>query len=115
MEGRISYLDQLLLQLADAAERGVLWVPIRDIHITPHNNSPNRHYRHVIRTVAARVGLTYRLIDEKYVSTHKRQLRIKDKGIERLVYKGLMSRERAEEIREKIKIALALSGGEGER
>jgi hypothetical protein len=54
------------------------------------------------------VGLTYQLIKEKYISPNKRLLKIENKGLERLVYKGLMSPERAGEIKEKIKILSAL-------
>jgi hypothetical protein len=106
MERRISYLDQLLLQLAEKAEQGILWVRVRDIHISHTGKNPA--YHNVIRWQASKVGLTYRLIEEKYVSPNKRLLKIENKGLERLIYKGLMSPERAGEIKEKIKILSAL-------
>jgi hypothetical protein len=59
------------------------------------------------------VALTYQLIKEKHLSLRTRLLRIDNKGLERLVYKGLMSREKAEEIKEKIKLVTALPGGQG--
>ena len=62
----------------------------------------------MVRWQASMVGLTYSLIKEKYISPNKRLLKIENKGLERLVYKGLMSREKAEEIKEKIKLTTAL-------
>jgi hypothetical protein len=103
---KISHLDQLLLQLAERAERGILWVPVGDIHIS--HTCKNPAYHNVARWQASKVGLTYRLIEEKYISPKKRLLKIEDKGLERLVYKGLMSPERAEEIKEKMKMLSAL-------
>jgi len=106
MERRISHLDELLLQLAEKAEQGTPWVPVRDIHISIV--SKNRVSHHFIRWRTSKVGLTYDLIKEKYISPNKRLLKIENKGLERLVYKGLMSPERAEEIKEKIKVLSAL-------
>jgi hypothetical protein len=106
MERRISHLDELLLQLAEKAEQGTPWVRVRDIHIS--TASKNRTSHHFIRWRASKVGLTYNLIKEKYISPNKRLLKIENKGLERLVYKGLMSPEKAEEIKEKMKMLSAL-------
>jgi hypothetical protein len=100
-----------LLQLAEKADQGTLWVRVRDIHISTSNKST--HYMHYARWRASRVGLTYVLIKEKYISPNIRLLRIDNKGLERLVHKGLMSQEKAEEIKEKIKLITALPGGQG--
>jgi hypothetical protein len=110
MDG-ISLLDQLLLRLAEKAEQGVFWVSIKDIHIS----IPCKHSRcHAsARWRASRVGLTYQLIKEKHISPRRRLLKIENKGLERLVYKGLMSPERAEEIKEKIKLVTALPREQG--
>ena len=110
MANDLTQMNYLLLTLAKHLDGGCIWVRVKDITELPRPRGGRPDTFHDARTQAVKRAAFFGHIEVRWEKGKGRYIRLTERGIKHLAYKGLISEEKEKEIIEKIKIETALQG-----